>query len=434
VAGHFATGLGLAVLGLAVGGCMGGVIPDVASKAAVTASPADPAAQSVRANGSARIASLQSRRSLVPNGSSFDTVARSVTAASAGTAQSDLRIARLKAEAKSKNWLPSIGPSVNLTSLGALVTSILVEQVIFDNGKRKAERAFAAADVEVAAVNLSLDMNKRVQTGLMLYIDAEAARARAAVAQRALGRLEEFDRIMVQRVQGGVSNLSEQQVLRQKLSEMQAQLSEDQDTIAQALAELASISASPLGGVSGLAVLPEPPAGVTPLTVLLAEAERERTVAEARMTRAGLLPGLTAGGTIGGGGSGIGLSVSAKEMWGFGTGASLKALDAASEGADRHVAQAQEDAGRRVRSLEQKLVGMARQEAREAEIVGQTRANLDLFEAQYRAGQRPLMDLVNQFEQLAGMERDLVTLRYDRARTQVELARELGVLADGAEI
>ena len=45
----------------------------------------------------------------------------------------------------------------------------------FDNGGRKAERDFAMADVEVAAVALAQDSNARVLTGLELYLDAEAA-------------------------------------------------------------------------------------------------------------------------------------------------------------------------------------------------------------------------------------------------------------------
>lgn len=408
--------------------------PDVASKASMSVNPADPAAQAERAAGSERIAALQGRESVLPRGSSFDKVAGAVLSADAGTAAAELRIARLRAEAKSKNWLPSIGPSVSLGSLGALAASILVEQVLFDNGKRKAERAFAAADVEVAAVKLSIDSNRRVHAGLSLFIDAEAARARARIAQSALVRLAEFDRIMTARVAGGVSNLSEQSVLRQKLSEMQALLSEDQDRSAQALAELSAIAAQPMAGLTGLADLPQPPASVVPLAVLLAEAEKDRAVAEASIERAAHLPSLKAGGSLGGGGTGVGLSIGSERMWGFGTGATLAAIEAATDAAGRRVADARQEAVRRIRSLEQRLAGLERQEVGQAEVARQTRRNLDLFEAQYSAGTRPLMELVNLFESLATMERDLVDLRHDRVRTRVEIAREAGVLADGARI
>ncbi|MFP3656154.1 hypothetical protein SB777_35180, partial [Burkholderia sp. SIMBA_052] len=88
--------------------------------------------------------------------------------------------------AKSKNWLPSLRPSVSLNDLGEMVASMLLEQVLFDNGRRKAERAFAAADVEVAAVTLSADMNDRVKTALSLYVSGLRGDEKAAYAHRAI--------------------------------------------------------------------------------------------------------------------------------------------------------------------------------------------------------------------------------------------------------
>lgn len=98
---------------------------------------------------------LIARNSVLPDDGPFAQVAQAVLLANRGSAAAELRVARLKAEARSKNWLPSIGPTINLTSLGATAASILVDQVLFDNGRRKAERDFAAADVELAAVSLS---------------------------------------------------------------------------------------------------------------------------------------------------------------------------------------------------------------------------------------------------------------------------------------
>ncbi len=101
------------------------------------------------------IETLLRRRSMLKPGSPFDDVASAALAASARSSEAELRQAKLRAVAKSKNWLPTLGPSISLTSLGDLVAGILLEQVLFDGGRRKAERAFAAADVEVAAVNLA---------------------------------------------------------------------------------------------------------------------------------------------------------------------------------------------------------------------------------------------------------------------------------------
>jgi adhesin transport system outer membrane protein len=97
------------------------------------------------------IRDLQSRNSVLPAGGPFSVIAEQVLAASKGAAAAELRVAQLKAEAQSKNWLPQIGPTVSLSSLSGLVAGLALTQPLLDNGRRKAERDFAAADVEVAA-------------------------------------------------------------------------------------------------------------------------------------------------------------------------------------------------------------------------------------------------------------------------------------------
>jgi len=101
---------------------------------------------------------LLNRQSMLGDGA-YAQVANAVLAANSRAAEADLRAAKLRAQARASNWLPTIGPSVSLTSLGSVVTSLLVEQVLFDNGRKKAERDYAAADVEVAAVTLAQDTN-----------------------------------------------------------------------------------------------------------------------------------------------------------------------------------------------------------------------------------------------------------------------------------
>jgi adhesin transport system outer membrane protein len=384
-----------------------------------------------KVHGSPVIAELAARRSIIPAGSGYDKIARAVLAADTGTARAELRVKQLQAQARAKNWLPSLGPTVSLTSLGSVATSLLLDQVLFDNGRRKAEREYSVADVEVAAVNLSVDGNRRVHQALTLHVDAEAARARAAVAQAALARLAEFDRIMTARVEGGVSNMSEQTVLRQKLIEMQAVLQSDRDTATLAAAELDAMAGTPVSTVSGLTQLPGAMPPVTPLAVHLAEAEKERTLAELKMARAGFMPGIGASTNLAGGG-GLGVSGSIGNGLKPGRAAALEAVTAGAEAAAARVAQAGQDVARKRQALEMKIANLDRQEAAQRDIAVQTRANLKRFEEQYKAGVRPLMDLVTQHEALAGMERDLVDMRHDRARARLDIARDIGLLADGA--
>lgn len=430
---------GLALLGMAglvLGGCMGtgeeGAVSRFLSREPGSPAAAEPAAQRRAEGQSDIIDTLQARRSLLPPGGSYDTVARAVLAADSRTGEAELRAARLRASAASKNWLPRIGPGISLVSLGEVVANLVAEQVLFDHGRLKAERAFAKADVEVAAVTLADDVNARVFTALGLYLDAAAARERAALHARTLTDMERFEWVMAERVRGGVSDRSDLSVLRQKIGEIRSDLAAAQEAAQAALAELGAMSDRPLDGVSGLGELAAPPAQARALSVLLSEAERERSVAQARIDRAGLLPGLTASGTLGDSSDGsIDLGGA---LLGLGTGDSLKAIAVARDAADRRVGQAEEDAARRLTRLRQRADALSRQVGEAGDLSRAARANLDLFQEQYDAGQRQVMDVVGVYETFAARESQAVALRYERALAEIEIARLLGLLVDGSDV
>jgi adhesin transport system outer membrane protein len=383
---------------------------------------------------SAIIDDLIARRAVVPANSPYGQVASAVLTANKGPAAAELRVARLKAEAKSKNWLPSIGPSLNLTSLGALAASILVEQFLFDNGKRKAERGFAAADVEIAAVGLSDEMNTRVYEGLAYYIAAQRANAQATVAVNGLTRMQDYGRIMGLRVSGGLSDRSEERVVLQKIAEMQAALSADREAAATAIAELNAMAQLPLTGLSGLTTLTTPSGGMEPLSVLKAAGEGRRMIAEAKMARAGFLPGLTASGNLAKGGLTGGLSMDTEDGIGFGMGASLRALEASEQVAAQRTESTRDDANRRIIALERQIAALTAKEVQGAAVLEQAAGSLKMFGEQYKFGRRPLMELVGMFENFTAMEREQVGLKYDMALLNLQIAKMRGVLVDGTRM
>ncbi len=379
------------------------------------------------------IQGLARRKSALPSGSSFEQVGTAVLAANSRAAESELRSARLRSEAASKNWLPKLGPQVSLTSLGSLVANLVVDQVLFDNGRLKGEREFAIADVEVAAVSLAQDTNDRVHTALGLYTDAVEAREKAALSQRSLQDMGHFAWIMQERVKGGVSDMSDLNILNQKLSEIKASQTANTERAATSVAELNAMSIQPLSGLRGVPSFEVKSTSAQPLTVVLAEAEKTRTIAAAKVERAGQLPGLSAGGTIGEN-SNLGLNVKSDQLIGFGTGASLKAIEAAKEAAGRRVSQANEDANRQLRKLEGQIAAKSRQAGEAANLTIAAKQNLDLFQEQYDAGQRQVMDVVGVYETFARQQQAEVTLKYEAVRLKLEMAQILGVLADGNAI
>lgn len=384
--------------------------------------------------GSPLIDTLLRREAVLDARSPYGKVAGAVLAANSRAAEAELRSAKLRADAASKNWLPTIGPALTLSSLGEVVASMVIDQVLFDNGRKKAERSFAKSDVEVAAVALAEDTNDRVYSALELYITAERARAQAIAGSRAATRMSEFAYIMGKRVRGGVSNPADLQIINQKLAEAENQQNSDLETARTAIAELNAMSLKPLGDVRGLAQIAVSAASAQPLSVLKAEAERDREIAQATISRAGFLPGISARGTITKGGSDAGLTVGAPNGFGFGTKANLKAIEAAKEAAGRRVSQASEDQSRTLSRLEQNMISLKRQKSQGQGLLASANDNLSLFDRQYQAGQRPIMDVVRVYETKVSTERDQIALKHQIAIVELQIAHLMGVLVDGEDI
>lgn len=384
--------------------------------------------------GSTLIADLQARRSVLPLGGAYAKVADAVLEADAGTAGAELRIARLRSEARAKNWLPKLGPSVTLTSLNGLAAGLLLEQALFDHGKRKAERAYAAADVEVAAVTLSSDINQRVYEGLSHYIKAERARTQGALSARANDRLQGFATVMRQRVEGGLSDNSEQHIITQHLAEMQATAAIDREAEISAMAELAAMAAPGIDGVRGIDRLSVLGNGAEPLSVVKARGEGQRSIAESKIARAGLMPSLSANADLTADGLDPGLRLGGSGLLGMGTREEFAALDATADVVARRNAEAAETAQRRIVSLERQIAQMESRMAQGAAVLAQTEANLELFVEQYKLGRRSLLELVGQYDSFARLERDQASLKYEIALLEIEIARDRGLLVDGARM
>ena len=328
------------------------------------------------------------------------------------------------------DWLPQIGPVVTLDSLGMIAAQIVAEQALLDNGRRKAERAVAAADVEVAAVGLAEDMNDRVRQGLVLYLAAEQARAQAAVASRGVERLSAYQDMVQERVTGGLSDRSELQVVSQKRAEMQATFAGDMQAAERSLGDLAVLAGRPLAGLRGVEAMGA--ADAAPLSVLRAKGEGARALAVARAERAGALPGVAATASLDGEGAfrpGLRLG---GVSFGFGTGAKFRALDATPELVERQIAEAGQAAERRIITLQGESAELRLRQSQGAEVLRQTMGNLDLFVEQYRAGRRSLVELVGQYDAAVRLERDQAALGYEIARREVEGAALRGQLVDGA--
>lgn len=380
------------------------------------------------------IYALQTRPSVIVSGTPYARVADAVIASDARVAAAELRVAQLRAEAAQKNWMPRIGPNISLTSLGDFVAELIINQVIFDNGRKKAERDLAKANVEAAAVRLVDDGNTRVYEALSLYILAEENRDLSSHLDKAVSDMERFEWVLDQRVRGGVSDMSDLNVVRQKLASMRARSSEAQEAAAAAIAELNAMSSRALFDLRGTGGIRDSNAGEA-LGVLEARASREQSMAEARIARASHLPGLSATGSLADSGNLTGgLEVTTDSLFSLGTIAEFEAIEATKETADRRVIEAREIADRRIQSQTSKLAAYRRQAGEAQTLSDQAEENLDLFRRQFEGGQRQVMDVVGTYETFARALETQIELKYKAARAELELARLRGGLAEGSSI
>ncbi|MBE1292983.1 MAG: TolC family protein [Rhodobacteraceae bacterium] len=380
------------------------------------------------------LTTLLARRSVIPTDSALGHVADVALTSSRRSAEAQLQTAKLRAQAENKNWLPTLSPEISLTTLSDVIAGLVFEQVLFDHGRKKAERDYAAADVEVAAVTLSEDLNERTYTALALYIKGLRGQEKAQVGTKGLAQLHHFERIVQGRVDGGVSNKGDLRMVRSKIQTLETKSETASESAGTALAELKAMTGTTftLKPVSALSAQSYP--AVEPLDVLRARAEAERSVAQATVERAAQLPGLKASARTTNRGNSAGLNISNDVGLGLGTGDRLKAIEASKDIAARQVDEAREDGARDRKRLESNIKSLERQEREANQLAREGRDTYKLFEAQFRAGQRSVLEVVDVYEQSVLRALDGVDAKYDKLLAQLELARDLGLLADGDAI
>ena len=429
-----------ALLAVAVllSGCQGGLQPPSMLAFGRGNAPADPAvgqrlAPKSGTAASSVIADLAARQSILPQGSAYSRVADAVLAANPGADAAELGLARLRAEAASRNGWPTIAPAVTLNSLAGLAAQLVIDQPLLDHGRRQAERARAAAEVDLAAVALATRQNARIHEGLSLYLIAEQARAQSAIAARAATRLSALHGIVQARIDGGLSDRSEAQIIAQTMAEMQATLAADTQTRTQALADLAALTGhTPPADLIGTHPLPAAPQ-TDALSVLKAQADGNKALAEARITRANALPGLSANATLSEDGVTPGLGLGGVRL-GLGSPATLAAADATPDLVARQTAEQRQTADRRRTELQGRIDQLRTRQLQGESVLRQTLDNLDLYVEQYSIGRRSLTDLTAQTAAAARLERDQAAFPYEIARLELELARDAGALVDGGRL
>ena len=350
-----------AALALALGGCTTNLLPwfTPAPQQALPISPADRAELTL-----VILPELASRRSALPANSSYERIAKTVAAQGDGPEASEQRRKALQAMAQHKEWIAGVGGLVNLTTLGAYATEVPLTK----------DRTAILAEVDLAAATLALEANTRIHDALTLYIEAEAARERAAIADRLIQNLGRFDPQAPRIAQARQTQLAEQQKAEK------------------AAARLNQIAKAHVAGSAGPTQLPAPKPETRPLSVILAQAEVTRDLAQGVPTLAMIDKG------------------------------------------QARITAAQNDASLRLTALQRRIATLAAQERAQRQVSQQMAMTLTRAVTLPQAGAPSPSELPRRYETLAEIEKDLVNMRQEMAKAALDIAKEQGVLADGGRI
>lgn len=413
--------------------CLAGCGGGTGGRSIVEGTPM-PLATDAKVSSSQVIFDLQSRRSILPISSPAGRMASATLASNTGPGAAELRLAKIKSDVESKNWLPTLGTNISLASLGSLAGSLIVDVALFDNGRKRAEREFAVADVEVAAVNLSLEANDRVLQSLTLYTDMQRAEMEARIARLAIIKLEDYSNKARQRVSRGYSNVTEQTEVDQALSEMRMLLGDAEQQASKARSELAQMGVGQAPETEGRLLSVPSSFTAQTLDVALAQAKANRTMASARIDRAGRLPGLGASASASTSGStSTSAAVTGSDM-GYGTSATVTMLSASQDVARQSVTHAQGEASRRIGALKGEISRLQARHNGYRPRVLQAREAYELYVDQFALGTQQLTDLVDAFTAMINIELEYARIGYDIDQANLELAHAYGALADGSRI
>ena len=276
------------------------------------------------------------------------------------------------------------------------------------------------------------DGNERVYEALDLYLTALEGGESQRLNREALLDMRRFRWIMNERVKGGVSDISDLTILAQKIAEIESSMKDAQDKRDTALAELSAMTDRDLSDLNGIGALYMSAGNIETLGVVAAKVQSKRDQAAADMERAGNLPSIVA--TASGGSNDVVGGIRTEGLFDFGRKDRNQALDAEEEVLARRVKEAEEASQRKIRSYEAKLTAAQRAYQEAVRLSKQAKSNLDLFQSQYEAGQRQVMDVVGVYETFARQQHTMNTQRFLAAKYEVLIAREYGVLVAGKQL
>lgn len=156
----------------------------------------------------------------------YERVARAVEEANINAGFYNLEAQKLLSAANVQKRFPQIRPSISLDQNGIGVARLLVDQILFSNGRLKAGKIILNAQEAQAIAQYRMEANENVAQALVAYLDFVRYRETVAAADEVLSFYRRFEEMALARVEGGVANRTELRLFELKRAQAAAEKKE----------------------------------------------------------------------------------------------------------------------------------------------------------------------------------------------------------------
>jgi len=361
------------------------------------------------------------------------TISRAVVVNESRSAAQGL-VEQREAERATTAWgrRPQLEPVASIDSEGTTNLGLGLSIPIFDFGRNNARTAQADAAIRLAELEYWIERNEAASIALEHLASAAEAIALVEVTVASRDRVQTLLDMSQQRVQSGVADRAELELITLRLSELDNDIANDRSALQLALSLLAEAieenrTSSDVPSLDAMITsLDHSEIAAVPPLVLRAEYAEERSEFILDQVRAERLPRLvlqasaTHDGAEPSTAATLSLDTSGASILGAGAriDAARSAVSVARSETLRSVQQAQTERDR-LRHERQRLL---EQSASLSALITQSRRSADLFEQQHSIGSRPLTDGITVLRTLLQAERDRIAAQASLARLLVSRA------------
>lgn len=363
-------------------------------------------------------------------------------------AQAELQGATVDVKIAYSGYQPELQSSAGVGTEDTYDYRVAVAQPLYDWGRTGADVERAKAELVAAEANLADVAEKAALEAVQAHIEVLRSQDLVNAAQDNLEVHKRFTQLAVDRTSGGVGDATEVELAGVHQGEAESVVANVQGALRNANSVYQSRVGAAPRAVSSIPELPldmgrgnslEAATKNAP-AVVAARARGDAARSAATVQKADLLPKLSAEAYVrGDNGSndprtGLGVRVTGPTLNGLANFGRVEAANLQAESAEWAAEAARRDATLQAEALFNNEPTLRRRISILAEQIKKARALRELYEDQFKIGERSIADLANVQGDIFRIEREIIAARYDILDLQYSAAAALGYLMDSLQV